>query len=302
MKSRKWGFTIVELLVVITIIALLMALIFPVLSMAREGARRTQCITNVQQLCKGAQGYAIDKGNFPPLFGSPLNGVVVGWPVYMLPRIERQDLWDQITGKGVIANAQPALQVIIPVYMCPSDPPESAGDLSPLSYAANAGMADVTGNTYLPPDWKANGVFHRFDNQGQSWQPERVDMGFIQKYEGNRNTICITENCNMVNWQGKTEPDVGVVWQLSPATAFNRDLTGACDYAHARPSSKHSGGFVTGFCDGHVNFVNEAIDYTVYARLMTPDGRTTRPANQTSPSPIGNQATVLTATELQVLQ
>ncbi len=50
MKVRKSGFTLIELLVVIAIIAILAAILFPVFAQARESARRTVCLSNVNQL------------------------------------------------------------------------------------------------------------------------------------------------------------------------------------------------------------------------------------------------------------
>jgi prepilin-type N-terminal cleavage/methylation domain-containing protein len=49
----KRGFTLVELLVVITIIAILVALLLPALNAAREAANRNTCINKVKQLCLG---------------------------------------------------------------------------------------------------------------------------------------------------------------------------------------------------------------------------------------------------------
>ena len=57
------------------------------------------------------------------------------------------------------------------------------------------------------------------------------------------------------------------------------DDAGDVSYPHARPSSNHSGGVNVVFCDGHCQFLREDIDYDVYGRLMTPDGKNSKPIN-----------------------
>jgi prepilin-type N-terminal cleavage/methylation domain-containing protein/prepilin-type processing-associated H-X9-DG protein len=70
-RSRRLGFTLVELLVVIGIIALLISILLPSLNKAREAAKRIQCGSNLRQLNIGLVAYAANYRGYIP----------VGWGV-----------------------------------------------------------------------------------------------------------------------------------------------------------------------------------------------------------------------------
>jgi prepilin-type N-terminal cleavage/methylation domain-containing protein len=69
MKTNRWqhAFTLIELITVIAIIAILMGLLFPALSSAKENARRTKAGTAVRNIVNSCKQYVTDYGKFPPV-------------------------------------------------------------------------------------------------------------------------------------------------------------------------------------------------------------------------------------------
>jgi prepilin-type N-terminal cleavage/methylation domain-containing protein/prepilin-type processing-associated H-X9-DG protein len=189
--EKSTGFTLVELLVVITIIGILIALLLPAVQAAREAARRVQCQNNIKQLALGCLTHENATGRFPTngwgwkWTGDPDRGndwrQPAGWLYNILPYIEQQDLHDLGLGQGAwdsAAKINPttgsppganSIRLTTPVsaFYCPTRRP-------PLAYPISEGMKNAGGGADSAPagavagrsDYVGNGgdVFTTCDN------------------------------------------------------------------------------------------------------------------------------------------
>jgi prepilin-type N-terminal cleavage/methylation domain-containing protein len=133
----KQGFTIVELLVVIAVIALLAAMLLPVLARAKEKARSSQCAANLRQWGLAYQMYASDNGDFLPRRGQG---------VQQLVQINRPEDWFNAlpvyfgltSFMQMITNNVPPAAHDQSVFICPTA--ENPGGTYFLPYGMNMNL------------------------------------------------------------------------------------------------------------------------------------------------------------------
>src|SRR5579862_4938676 len=71
LRARRPAFTLVEILVVIAVVAILAAILFPVFAQAREKSRQSACLSNMRQIAAGIAMYRQDWDGAGPFAGWP---------------------------------------------------------------------------------------------------------------------------------------------------------------------------------------------------------------------------------------
>lgn len=134
------GFTLVEILVVIAILAVMASLLFPVLATVKDSARKTGCINNQKQLGFAFEAYSNDyKGTYPPSVLPKNENYNITWDVILQP-------WIQDSG----------------VLKCPGDVVKRTFGAKKRSYSMNDQMAYwsklTTGNAWTGKGVKAGSI------------------------------------------------------------------------------------------------------------------------------------------------
>jgi prepilin-type N-terminal cleavage/methylation domain-containing protein len=259
------GFTLVEMLIVISIIAVLAALLLPAINMAREMARRAQCSNNLKNLALATQMFSDAKNQYPasrtfwtnPIYKtsaayptsystSSAPAATLTWVHEIMPYIEKQDMRTLIEKNFSLpaASQTPIYYVVygkLNLVFCPSDEIDdsispnspSSGQIpySQLSYACNSGVMDNYGTSTAAAtgfDWSANGVFdNRLKGSADVQKVNKTSREDVLNGDGVSNTILYAENSDLEEWTyAPTEFHVGVVWDDKYNNSINQTLNG----------------------------------------------------------------------------
>ena len=257
-RPSRPGFTLVELLVVIGIIALLISILLPSLNRARESAKKVACLSNIRQLTTAAIMYANDnQGTLPYIAWAPL-GPPAPFPYsvksfddlmskYYFEEMPEEVQWSPNLSRDELYYA--------PILKCPSDSIVRVSD-------AAAGSPEYRPRSYMMvrgsgPAAKPLGV------GGISFNATPPFSAKMTMIKDSTRTILLTEMHTQYNWAGGIEGAGSTLfnpsWQYFNKRQANPGPTALVEFlAHGAkkgdvgmPVNEVNGSFNYAFIDGH---------------------------------------------------
>ncbi|NLF07733.1 MAG: DUF1559 domain-containing protein [Pirellulaceae bacterium] len=301
------AFTLVELLVVITIIGILIALLLPAVQAAREAARRLQCQNNLKQIGLALHNYHSQFNCFTPSDSISLPGHCKndcrGAPMFivLMPYIEQTGIegnfdyslpggwheWAIYQNVDPVSGRNMFTQIPLPIYHCPSD------DRSSINPNMR-GYAAVTGGVTPVKNSSGNSYGNVYDDGMfviNRW------LRFADITDGSSSTFAIGESVHNIRYglaPGYNTDEGGAMawyygsscskWTCPPTSwwmgriargtelPLNSQISPPLQREHENIipfGSFHSGGAHFLYADGHVGFVNDSINMNVYRALST---------------------------------
>ena len=230
--STRWGFTMVELLVVIAVVALLAALLLPAVNSSLARARQMQSLSNMKTITSGLLAFASDNTmRIPSMNGIPAPPT---WDAQILPYLGFR--YSATYAGGTVTDGTPLS--LLAIFRCPLDTRKPAPGLFPRSYGVSGVAINPVGlPPPQPPPWSG----------GKPNRPVGEGIGLLEV----RRPASFVLLCRLpIEWELP-----GVVVGEGAMTAYNGpNPNDATDHNWRIFGGKTPYGFL----DGHVGFFTPA--------------------------------------------
>lgn len=274
-RSNRNAFTLIELLATIGIIGILVALLLPAVQAARESARRTQCASHLRQIGLGLLQYHNVRRSLPSSVADRNGGSpwLHTWLVMILPHVEQASLYEAYDFHAAYNSAanRSVVERRVSLYLCPS-----------------AGDEEVEGEGFAPGNYAANSGSEPGKNDGVMFPLSSIRLADVS--DGTSTTLLAGElYYHNLGWARGSAAGIGGGgggasdgfargvsrwWRCASPCAvagINPPRTDCSNHCEQRFqfSSRHPGGALFVFCDGHTEFLSEHIDATVLRARFT---------------------------------
>lgn len=270
----KSGFTILELLICVTVTSILIAILLPALGAARESARRIQCNNHLKQLGLSLHAYHEVHRSLPPGWRWDAHQkTAFGWLPPILPYLGEYSLWESLDFNSPVDGSgnEQVRQRTLPLFLCPSDMAERTFMLYAESdeFSEDAPLFRLPAANYLgvfgihePDDvWKVRAGVGVFSG-------ERA-IRFQEITRGLSNVLLLGER------RASTIPSTWLGIDSRGEDAHCRILGNANLGPNARNAdeceftSRHPGVVNFLWADGHVKAIADTIDAHLYRQLAS---------------------------------
>ena len=303
-SAQRPAFTLVELLVVITVIAMLAGLIIPAVNGAREAARRAQCLDRMRQIGIALHTYEKANNGLPGYMNRlPISGdIQLSWATAILAELGESKRYELLSANTPTLESTTAL----PILLCPSAQKTGQdGSPPPLSFVVNCGPASTSASRTFVGSTVAK--FSLFADRRVTAINKKMKLEDIK--DGTSHTILLTENLQASTWHNswlaisandsvetatgsgdhvRSNDQIasfGFVWNnetdkevlpTAPAKWIvringQRSTSALGGIFYARPSSNHPGLVNMLYADATVRTMNDDVGLGIYLSAVCPD-------------------------------